>query len=257
MQVVSPARRALRRNVLRTGRGRGGAGVPVASMSRLCHGAAMADRESRAGSRYSDEALLAYVDAVHAHHDDALQAAFDAPDSEDMPAIQVGRSEGRFLELLTRLCSATRVVEVGTLAGYSAIRLARGMGAGGKLWSVESEPRHAQVARARITDAGLDGVVEVIEGSGADVLASLEGHGPFDLVFIDADKESYPIYGAWARKHLRKGGLLVGDNAFLFGKLMEDSDRGAAMRRFHEEAAAHFDSVCVPTPDGLLVGIKR
>ena len=217
----------------------------------------MADNDSRAGAHYSDPGALRFVDELHAAHDDSLQAAFDAPDAEGMPAIQVGRSEGKFLELLARLCSAERVVEVGTLAGYSAIRLARGLVPGGRVWTIESEPKHAEVARTRIAAAGYQDVIDVVVGDAKEVLAALEEHGPFDLVFVDADKESYPIYGAWAREHLRPGGLLVGDNAFLFGKLTEDTDRGRAMRQFHAEAAEHFDSVCLPTPDGLLVGIKQ
>jgi len=113
------------------------------------------------------------------------------------------------------------------------------------------------VARQRIAAAGLDQVVTVVVGDAKQALAELEAHGPFDLVFVDADKESYPVYGAWARRNLRTGGLLVGDNAFLFGQLTADSERGAAMRKFHQDAAEHFDSVCLPTPDGLLVALKR
>jgi len=99
--------------------------------------------------------------------------------------------------------------------------------------------------------------VTVVEGAGLDVLPSLEKHGPFDAVFIDADKANYDAYGRWAARNLRKGGLLLGDNAFLFGRLLEKSSEAAAMRRFHEEAALLFDTVCIPTPDGLLLGVKR
>ncbi|MBT8493305.1 MAG: O-methyltransferase [Deltaproteobacteria bacterium] len=215
----------------------------------------MADNDSRAGQRYADAEIMSWVDDVHARHDDALELAFGAPGREDMPAIQVGRSEGKFLELLTRLTGAQRVVEVGTLAGYSTIRLARGM-AGGKIWSVEYDPRHAEVAREQIAAAGLDHSIEVVVGSGVEVLPTLEQHGPFDMVFVDADKDSYAFYGQWAANNLCRGGLLIGDNAFLFGKLLEDTPRGSSMRRFHEDAAKHFDSVCLPTPDGMLVGIR-
>jgi caffeoyl-CoA O-methyltransferase len=99
--------------------------------------------------------------------------------------------------------------------------------------------------------------VEVLVGAGLQVLPSLERHGPFDAVFIDADKENYDGYGRWAARHLRPGGLLLGDNAYLFGELLADDARAAAMRRFHEEAAAAFDTTCIPTPDGLLLGIRR
>jgi len=94
-------------------------------------------------------------------------------------------------------------------------------------------------------------------GRGVDVLPTLESQGPFDAVFIDADKESYDQYGRWAANNLRRGGLLLGDNAFFFGRLLEDSPGANAMRRFHEEARAHFDTVNIPTPDGLLLGVRR
>jgi caffeoyl-CoA O-methyltransferase len=194
---------------------------------------------------------------VHAGHDGALARAFDAPERHGMPAIQLGPSEARLVELLVRLAGARKAVEIGTLAGYSAIRLARALQEGGHLWTVEFDPKHAAVARENLAAAGLAERVTVVEGAGLDVLPSLEVHAPFDAVFVDADKASYDAYGRWAARHLRPGGLLIGDNAFLFGRLLEDSAEAAAMRRFHEEAARAFDTVCVPTPDGLLVGVKR
>jgi len=217
----------------------------------------MADRDSRAGTRYYDPAILDYVEKVHAAHDAGLESAFTSPDRDKMPAIQVGKSEGRLLELLVRLVGARRAVEVGTLAGYSAIRIARALPADGRLWTIEVMPDHAEVARRNIAAAGLANKIEVVLGDAMAVLPDLEKHGPFDAVFIDADKERYDQYGRWSARALRPGGLLVGDNAFLFGNLLEDTPAGKAMRRFHEEAAAAFDSVCVPTPDGLLVGLKR
>ena len=218
----------------------------------------MADQDSRAGARYADRALLDYTNRVHAGHDAGLAGAFDAPEREDMPAIQVGASEGKTLELLMKMIDASRVVEVGTLAGYSAIRLARGMAEGGKVWTIEYDPRHAEVARENIAAAGFADTIEVLVGAGVDVLPQLVEHGPFDAVFIDADKVNYDKYGAWAAENLRAGGLLIGDNAFYFGDLLEQDNEGAAaMRRFHEQTAERFDSVCVPTPDGMVLGLRR
>lgn len=217
----------------------------------------MADDDSRAGTRYSTPELLAWVDQLHAPHDVGLKAAFDAPGTQKMPAIQVGRAEGKLLELLLKLTGAKKVVEVGTLAGYSAIRLARGLPDDGRVWSIEFDPRHAEVARKAIAAAGVAGKVEVLVGAGLDLLPGLERHGPFDAVFIDADKENYDGYGRWAAKNLRRGGLLLGDNAYLFGELLGTDARAAVMRRFHEEAATAFDTTCIPTPDGLLLGIRR
>lgn len=174
-----------------------------------------------------------------------------------MPAIQVGPSEGKLLGLLIALTGARRVVEVGSLAGYSALRIGRALPPGGRLWTIESDPRHAAVARASIAAAGLTAQVQVLEGAAIDVLERLKAEGPFDAIFIDADKGNYDHYGRWAREHLRSGGLLLGDNAYYFGRLLEDTPEASAMRRFHEEATQAFDTVCIPTPDGLLLGLKR
>lgn len=222
-----------------------------------CYFSRMADNDSRAGTRYSTPQILEYVDHLHAAHDAGLTAAFDAPATEKMPAIQVGRSEGKLLELLLKLANARKVVEVGTLAGYSAIRMARALPADGKVWSIEFDPRHADVARKAIAVAGQTAKVDVLVGSGLDILPTLDTHGPFDAVFIDADKRNYDGYGRWAAKNLKRGGLLLGDNAYLFGKLLDQDPEAEAMRRFHEEAVKHFDTTCIPTPDGLLLGIKR
>jgi len=217
----------------------------------------MADNASRAGTQYADAAILGYVHRIHAAHDAGLEQAFLAPDREGMPAIQVGQDEGRLLEILLRLIGARRVVEIGTLAGYSAIRAARALGEGGKLWTIEVLPAHAEVARRHIEAAGLADRVEVLVGEALSLLTSLEQHAPFDAVFIDADKENYDKYGRWSLRHLRPGGLLIGDNAYLFGHLLDDTPAARAMRRFHEEVAAACESVCVPTPDGLVVAIAR
>ena len=215
----------------------------------------MADNTSRAGERYASAEILEYTARIHASHDAGLSRAFTVP--EGVPAIMLAPSEGQLLQLLARISGARKAVEVGTLIGYSATHLARGMGKEGKLWTVEYEARHAELARANLAAAGVGEQVTVLQGAGLDVLPTLSAHGPFDLMFIDADKENYPHYAAWGLEHLRPGGLLIGDNAFLFGELLEGSERGKAMRAFHELVAGKCDSVCIPTPDGLVVGIKR
>lgn len=217
----------------------------------------MADPESRTGIRYADPAILEWVERVHAAHDAGLAAAFAAPEREDLPAIQVGPSEGKLLTLLARLAGARKVVEVGTLTGYSALRLARGLPPDGHVWTCELEAKNAAVARRLIAEAGEAGRITVVEGPALETLPGLERHGPFDVVFVDADKEHYPEYGRWARDHLPPGGLLLADNAYFFGDLLGEGEGAAAMRRFHEEAARWFDTVCIPTPDGLLLGVRR
>lgn len=217
----------------------------------------MADTNSRAGARYATSDILQYLAKLHAPHDAGLALAFTAPEREGIPAIQVGASDGKMLALLLRLVSATRVVEVGTLAGYSAIWMARALGPGGHLWTVEHDARHAQIAEANLKAAGVADRVTVCVGAAKDVLPTLAQYGPFDAVFVDADKGNYDAYGRWAAENLRTDGLLLGDNAFYFGRLLDESEEAIAMRRFHEEAAAAFETVCIPTADGLLLGIKR
>lgn len=217
----------------------------------------MADEDSRAGVRYAERGLLDFVDGLHAPHDEGLQRAYAAPGERDMPAIQIGPAEGKTLALLLSLIGAERVVEVGTLAGYSAIWMARALPAGGRLWTIEYEPRHAEVARENLRAAGVDDRVEVLAGAALEVLPGLVPQGPFDAVFVDADKGHYPQYGEWAADNLRPGGLLLADNAYFFGKLLGEQADAEAMRRFHRATLDAFDSVCVPTPDGLVVARRK
>ena len=215
----------------------------------------MADNDSRDGARYTSPEITSYVERVHAAHDAGLARAFATP--ADMPAIQLGQSEGRLLNLLIKLIGGKKVVEVGTLAGYSAIQIASALPADGHLWTIEFDPKHAAVATANLAAAGLADRASVEVGAGVDVLPRLAKHGRFDAMFIDADKQSYAHYGRWGLANVRKGGLIIGDNAYFFGRLLEDSEGARAMRAFHEEIAVACDSVCVPTPDGLVLGIVK
>ncbi|MBS1767648.1 MAG: O-methyltransferase [Acidobacteria bacterium] len=218
----------------------------------------MADADSRTGAHYATPAIVHWLDTLHASHDEGLEQAFLAPGRNNMPAIQVGISEGKLLSLLLRMIGAKKVVEFGTLAGYSAIRMAKALPPDGHLWSLEFDSKHAAIARANLEAAGFADKVTVIVGPALDALPSLGQLGPFDAVFIDADKGNYDRYGLWASMTLRTGGLLLGDNAYYFGNLLEEDNReAAAMRRFHEQAKDAFDTVCLPTPDGLLLGIKK
>jgi caffeoyl-CoA O-methyltransferase len=216
---------------------------------------AMADKDSRTGLRYATPAILDWVARVHTPQDPSLVQAFATP--EHVPAIMVGPAEGKLIAMLCRLAGVTRAVEVGTLVGYSAIHLARALPAHGHLWTIEFEAEHARLARANLAAAGVADKVTVLHGAGVDVLPTISHHGPFDAVFLDADKVSYGAYARWALANLRPGGLILGDNAYLFGELLDDSPRGRGMRDFHETVAAACDSVCIPTPDGLVLAIKR
>ena len=215
----------------------------------------MADKDSRAGLRYSTPDIINYVEHVHGRHDAALARAFAVPDG--VPSHQVSPSDGRLLYVLLRMLDAKKVVEIGTLVGYSAIRIARAMSRGGHLWTLEADPHHATLARANLIAAKLSDMVSVVEGPALDTLPAMAKKGPFDAVFIDADKGNYDNYATWALENLRPGGLVIGDNAYLFGDLMTDKSEAQAMRRFHELVASACESVCAPTPDGMVVGIKR
>jgi len=216
----------------------------------------MADQASRSGEGYATPQILDYAARTHHPDDTGLARAFEAPARHGMPEIQLGPAEGRLLELLLRLTNATKVVEIGTLAGYSALWMARALPPGGHLWTIESDPKHAGVAAEVIGEAGFGDRVTIIRDDASAILPKLSDSGPFCAVFLDADKGRYDVYGRWATENLRPGGLLIGDNAYLFGRLLDDSDEARAMRRFHEEMSSSYRSVCLPTPDGLAVGVR-
>jgi predicted O-methyltransferase YrrM len=146
--------------------------------------------------------------------DEGLAAVAAASDAAGLPQIAVSPLQGRFLQLLAGSIRARNVLEIGTLGGYSTICLARGVGPEGRVLSLEYEPRHAEVARSSIATAGLSGVVEIRVGRALDLLPRVEadGVGPFDLVFIDADKEGNADYVQWAIRLAHRGTVIVVDN---------------------------------------------
>ena len=208
-----------------------------------------------------DAQLAAYVAQLYEPEDEALQEIRERAKQAGLPDIQVAALDGRHLEVLARACKARRVVEIGTLGGYSGVSLLRGMGRQGVLDTVEVEPRHAEVARESFRKNGFGRRVRIHVGAAAQVLPRLRKRGPFDLCFIDADKEGYPAYLAWAAENLRKGGLVVLDNAFLFGNLAKSPSGDAAiaaMQATHAMLAqgGRFRATVLPTGEGLAVGVK-
>lgn len=155
-----------------------------------------------------------------------LDATLLACRDAGLPAIQVSPMQGRLLSLLCRLVSARRVLEIGTLGGYSTIWLARGLSAGGRIVTMEIDPAHAAVARANFARARLDDVIDLQEGPAAQSLERLAGRdgGSFDLAFIDADKPSNPVYLDWAVRLTRPGGVIVIDNVIRGGRVINDGD---------------------------------
>lgn len=168
----------------------------------------------------------AYLTGTLVAPDEALSASIASLADEGMPEIEVAPLTGKLLHLLARIADARRVLEVGTLGAYSTIWLARALPAGGRVVTIEAEPHNAEVARRNLARAGVADRVEVREGRGADVLPTLAGDEPFDLVFIDADKESNALYLDWAARLGRPGTVVVVDNVVRSGHVVE-TDAGA------------------------------
>ena len=163
--------------------------------------------------------------------DELLKAALQSSSDAGLPPIQVSPTQGKLLMLFAQMIGARSILEVGTLGGYSTIWLARGLAEGGRLITLEVDPTHAQVARANLDRAGFADNVEVRLGRGIDTLPQLEaeGAGPFDLIFIDADKPSNPDYFRWALRLSRPGSVIVVDNVVRGGKVADASSDDAAV----------------------------
>ena len=186
------------------------------------------------------EDIDAYVEGLFAPPDEVLEAALRESRRAGLPEINVSPNEGRLLQLFAELVGARRILEIGTLGGYSAIHFARVLPEDGTLISLELEERHAEVARANVERAGLAHRVEVQVGDARELLAALAENdaGPFDLVFIDADKEGYPEYLEWAMHLSRPGSLVLADNTVRGGSVLDPQDGSArATREFNERVA--------------------
>jgi predicted O-methyltransferase YrrM len=175
--------------------------------------------------------------------DPALEATLRASAEAGLPAINVTPNFGSFLHLLARAVNAQTILEIGTLGGYSTIWLARALAPGGRLVSLEADPRHAAVARANLARAGLGDIVQVREGAALETLPLLaaEGIGPFDLTFIDADKPNNTAYFEWALRLSRPGSLIVVDNVVRGGEVADgesDSEAVRGTRRLLERLAS-------------------
>jgi predicted O-methyltransferase YrrM len=194
--------------------------------------------------RLETDALWSAVDEYIAEGlvgaDDALDAALAASEKAGLPPINVAPNQGKLLMLLAQAIGAQRILEIGTLGGYSTIWLARGLPPDGRLITLEANEDYAEVARANIARAGLADRVEVRAGRAQDTLPGLAAEAPFDLIFIDADKPGTPGYFQWAVGLARRGSLIVVDNVVREGAVL-DAESGdasvAAMRRFFELAA--------------------
>jgi len=189
------------------------------------------------------DAIDAFIGDHFLDDDPALEAALAASEAAGMPAIQVAPLQGKLLMMLAAAMGARKILEIGTLGGYSTIWLARGLGEGGRLVTLDANPDYAEIARGNIASAGLADRVEVRVGRALDTLPKLhaEGAGPFDLVFIDADKPSTPDYFDWAVKLARRGTLIVVDNVVREGAILaaqSENKHVKGLRGFYARAAA-------------------
>ncbi len=184
-----------------------------------------------------------YITDLLGPPDPALDAALQATAAAGLPPHNVSPNQGKLLLLLAQLQRARTILEIGTLGGYSTIWLARALPADGRLITLEADPKHADVARANIARAALADVVELRLGRALDTLPQLaaEDRGPFDVIFIDADKPSNPEYFAWALKLSRRGTLIIVDNVVRNGAVIDAASGDPSVqgvRRFNELLAA-------------------
>jgi len=203
-----------------------------------------------------------YIGKLCSQEDDALASARANMKSEGLPAINVSANEGKLLHVLVQAVGAKRILEIGTLGGYSAIWMARGLPSGGRLVSLEIDEHHAKVARDNVARAGLTDKVEVKVGPGLETLSSMLAAGEplFDVAFIDADKEGYPAYLDKVVPLVRQGGLILADNTLNGGLLEEGHTSGIAT--YNAATTSHPELVTIILPiirghiDGLTVSVK-
>ena len=206
-----------------------------------------------------DERLHRYVTELFAPEDPILQRVRTRHAGEGLPEIYISPDEGKLLHVLLRAAGAARVLELGSLGGYSGIWLARALPPQGRLVTVEKEPRHAQLARQAYREAGVAEKVELLEGVALEILPTLKA--PFDAVFVDADKDPLAQYFEWGVRVLKPGGLLLCDNAFFHGAVIDDADHspGAVGVRAYNRLAAtdpRVVSAIIPIRDGVCVSVK-
>ncbi|MGH7178012.1 MAG: O-methyltransferase [Tepidisphaeraceae bacterium] len=206
-----------------------------------------------------------YVSDLLIAPDAALDQVLRSSAEAGLPAINVSPAQGKLLHLLARIHGAKKILEIGTLAGYSTIWLARALLADGKIITLESEPKHAAIARRNFANAGLEGVVELIEANALDTLPRLANRGPFDLTFIDADKQSNAEYFAWAVRLSRPGSLIIVDNVVRGGAVIDADSKDESVqgvRRFMTALASEtrvsataIQTVGAKGHDGLAVAV--
>ncbi len=204
--------------------------------------------------------LDVYVTETFVNEDEVLQSIQTDAAHNDLPAISIRGFEGRLLQMLVHISGAKQIVEIGTLAGYSAVWLARALPANGKLYTLEKSAKHAAIARDNFESAGLKSRVELFEGDALTSLAKLSARNPFDMVFIDADRPHYHDYLDWAAENLRPGGLVAAHNAFRSGRVLAPENEDDQFVKDFNAALAkdnRFEAFVIAVGDGLAVGVRK
>jgi len=196
--------------------------------------------------------------------DPLLKKIQQAVQNEGVSRMQISAHEGRLLQFLVRLSQAQKIVEIGTLYAYSTYHLAKSLKEGGKLWTIDHAKGRHQNAQNILKSSSVFKKIEWVTKSALEGLQSIEAQSPFDMIFIDADKKAYEDYLLWAEKYLKKGGLLVADNTFLWGAVYGNNkdvpaEIVAVMKKFNERLSDSFawEGALIPTEEGMTVGIKR
>ena len=217
--------------------------------------------EVRSGTPPPRDPLERYAADLFDREDPLLTELRAEMERRGFPLIQVPVRTGLLLRILVAATAARSVLEIGTLGGYSALWMAAALPAGGRILSLEKETERAALAREFIEVAGVEGLVEVREGVAAELLPGIGPEGGYDLVFLDADKESYTLYLEHAARLLRPGGLLLADNAFWQGRVLEEAGDPATegIQAFNRALAASeaFLATIVPSGDGVAIGVRR
>jgi len=213
-----------------------------------------------------DLKVAEYVAKLYSKQEASLQHIRDAASKAGMPDIHVSPLDALHLEVIVRMLRAKKAVEIGTLAGYSGTAIARALPKDGKLYTFENDSNHAKIANEMFKKSRVSGKVEVLVGPAIKNLKKIEKKGPFDFIFMDADKTGYSAYLDWSVKNLRVGGAIAADNTFAFGNIANPVKTGnvfrdqsvRALRAFNHRLANHprFVSTILPTGEGLSLAVK-
>lgn len=210
--------------------------------------------------------LQSYIDKTFATDIDVLRKIADSTKEHGLPPIQISPWDARHLQVLLNACSAKKIVEFGTLGGYSATAMALALPKDGRIYTFELSQKHAVLAQQNFKMAGVDQQIEVLVGSASEQMMKISDKGPFDFVFIDADKAGYVRYFEWAAEHLKVGGIIAADNTLAWGKIVqedlpasdEDFKSVQSLRAYNTYVGKRTDFITtlLPTGEGLTVSVK-